>query len=481
MLSEIATGLSQWSSLDTWIVITGALAAMACALPGCFLVLRRQSMMGDALSHTSLLGVVLAFLFSHSLKTAGWIPEENYGATQHAIMFAGAMAIGVMAALLTEWIHQLGRVESSAALGVVFTVLFATGLLLIRIAADSVHIDPDCVLYGTVETSYIGFGIPPEAITNGLMLLVNLILVITFFKELRISTFDPALATTLGISAQGAHYALMAVTAATVVAAFESVGVILVIAMLIAPGATARLLTDRLDSTLVISLVLAALSALTGHAMAITLPSVIFSRLGFDTVRDASTAGMMAVACGLIFTIAVLFAPRHGVISKILVQIMGKLRIATEDILGLLYRLEEQSFEGNTQTAVRIADRPWRISPFLSWLAEKKLAWTGNIRLSEAGYELTESGRQAARRVIRSHRLWEVYMSKHFSLPDSHLHEMAMRVEHFIGPDERDEMSRELNQPATDPHGRLIPSEETQYRNGKTTTPDSLGNKSNRE
>ncbi len=469
MISEITTGLSRWSSLDTWIVLTAALAAMACALPGCFLVLRRQSMMGDALSHTSLLGVVLAFLLAHSMKVAGWISIEAYGAAQHAIMFGGAMAIGVLAALLTEWIQKLGRVESSAALGVVFTVLFAAGLLLIRVAADSVHIDPDCVLYGTVETSYIGVGVPRAAVMNGLVLLVNLVLVVVFFKELRISAFDPALATTLGVSARVMHYALMAVTAATVVAAFESVGVILVIAMLIAPAAAAHLLTDRLGWMLGLSLALAALSALVGHAMAITLPSVVFSRLGFDSVRDASTAGMMAVACGLIFAASVLFAPRHGLVSKILAQAQLGLRIVREDMLGLLYRLEEQSFEGDTRMALRIFDRTLGVGPLLSWLAVRRLAWQGSIRLSEMGYKLTDSGRQAAGELVRSHRLWEGYMSKHFGLPDDHLHDTATRVEHFIGPREREELSRELNQPLTDPHGQRIPAENTRRDSGSAT------------
>jgi manganese/zinc/iron transport system permease protein len=460
MIWDILAGVSQWSALDTWIAVTGALAAMACALPGCFLVLRRQSMMGDALSHTSLLGVVSGFLLAHGLKSSGWISAEFYAATQHAVMFAGAMAIGVLAALLTEWIQKLGRVEASAALGVVFTILFALGLILIRVAADSVHIDPDCVLYGTVETSYVGAGAPRAAVVNGLVLLVNLALATVFFKELRVSAFDPALATTLGIHAGWMHYGLMAITAATVVAAFESVGVILVIAMLIAPGATAHLLTDRLGWMLAISLVVAALSALLGHALAIGLPSPLFSRLGFDTVRDASTAGMMAVASGLLFVAAVLLAPRHGLLSKSLAQARLGLKIAGEDLLGLLYRLEEQHFEGNTRFAPRVIEQSLGIGRMLTWLAVRRLAWQGNIAASRQGYQLTASGRQTARLLVRSHRLWESYLSKHFDLPEARLHDAAMRVEHFIGPEVREELAQELNEPSVDPHGRRFPTEE---------------------
>ena len=178
MISEFLELASDWNFRDTWMATTAALAAMACSIPGCFLLLRRQSLMGDALSHTSLLGIVGAILFANWLRLSGWISPESYSATRHVVMFGGAMAVGVFSALLTEWIQRLGRVEASAALGVVFTSLFALGLLLIRVAADDVHIDPDCVFYGTIESSAISVrGEPPApAITNGIMLLINLLL-----------------------------------------------------------------------------------------------------------------------------------------------------------------------------------------------------------------------------------------------------------------------------------------------------------------
>jgi len=462
MISETIQLLSDWSSFDTWIVFTAALAAMACALPGNYLVLRRQSMMGDALSHTVLPGIVAAFLFAHWLKTSGWISAETYDATRHAAMFTGAILIGILSALLSEWIQKLGRVEASAALGVVFTTLFAFGLLLIRVAADSVHIDPDCVLYGTIETvvmdTYGDTDIPRAAIVNGAVLLVNGILVFVFFKELRVSAFDPNLATAVGINAQVMHYALMAATAATLVAAFESVGSILVIAMLIVPSATAYLLTDRLRVMIVLSLVIAALSALLGHAMAITLPPMIFSRLGFDTVRDASTAGMMAAACGCLFVTAMLFGPRYGILSKLVHQGMLSLRIVREDMLGLLYRLEELAKSEGQQTPPPI-DQVLGTGPLMTTLAIRGLTREGKIVAAESEFTLTPAGREAARSLVRSHRLWESYMAKHFPLPEDHLHESAARAEHYIDPTIRRELEAELDQPDRDPHGRDIPTE----------------------
>lgn len=464
MIHEMLIALGSWSMLDTWIVVTAALTAMACALPGTFLFLRRQSMLGDALSHTSLLGIVLAFLLSHALLTSGWISEQTYFATRYSVMALGAIVIGILFALVTEVVRKLGKVESSAALGVVFTTMFALGLLLIRVAADSVHIDPDCVLYGIVETAILdtipGTSIPRPAVVGAVMVAANLLLLLIFYKELKITAFDPKLATTMGIHADLAHYALMAVTAATLVMAFETVGSILVIAMLIAPPATASLLTVRLGRMVVLGLFIAAAGALVGHAMAIALPAPIFSRLGFPTVVDASTAGMTAVASGLFFVLAIFFAPHQGVVSKALGNWRLGLKILREDVLGLLYRLEEAgalrqagALPGTIGEALR-ARRP------MVALAIHALKREGSLAAAGAGYRLTPSGREAAQQLVRSHRLWESYMAKHFVVPDDHLHDTAARVEHYISPGVRSQLAAELQGPATDPHGRQIPPED---------------------
>lgn len=450
-----------WNSYDTWTVATAALAAMACALPGVFLVIRRQSMMGDALAHTTLPGIVIAFLLAHALHQAGWISGDTYDSWRHAAMFIGALLIGVASAILTEWVQNLGRVEASAALGVVFTTLFAIGLLLTRLLADQVHIDPDCVLYGILETAVMdtvaGTEIPRAAVVNGLVLVLNLLLVVVFFKELRISAFDPAISTTMGINANVMHYALMAVTAATLVSAFESVGSILVIAMLIAPAATAHLLTDRLDFLIGISLCVAAFSAFLGHLMAITIPSMVFTPLGYPEVVDTTTAGMIAVAAGCLFFIAALFGPRYGVISKALDQARLGRSIIAEDILGLLYRLEEEA--GTSALAVgqlkeMIGARAW-----LTFLAARGLSAGGDVTVQRGAYQLSDSGREKAKRLVRAHRLWESYMAKHFDLPDDHLHESAARVEHFLSAELRDKLAAELEDTSEDPHGRQIPPE----------------------
>lgn len=445
-------------------VIAGALAAMSCAVPGVWLVLRRQSMMGDALSHTALPGVVISVLFAGWLtKTFDWFPEHS--TAEPLLLMVGAMVIGVLTSVMTEWIQRLGRVESSAALGVVFTSLFALGLLLIRLKADNVHLDPDCVLFGQLELivwdqiTVLGIDMPRDYLVNGASLFLNLALMGIFFKELRIATFDPDMATVQGINAKLVNYCLMAMTAMSVVMAFESVGSILVIGLLIVPAATATLLTDRLGMLVAISLLVAGLSAVLGHVLAKTVPVMVFQRLGFAEVEDAGTSGMIAVACGLLFTAAFLLSPRHGIVGKGFSRLKLRLQIAADDILSTLYRFEEQL--GTTKISVEqtVRETKW-IIPLERWFAMFRLERGGLVLASEQSLTLTDSGRTRAAELVGSHRLWESYMQKHFDLPDDHLHETAHYVEHFLDEEMREQLKDELDSPDVDPHGRKIPGDQ---------------------
>jgi manganese/zinc/iron transport system permease protein len=456
MIREAIEMLSSWGSLDTWIVIASAMTSMSCCVPGVFLLVRRQSMLGDTLSHTALPGITLGFLAALWLREQQWLSDEEFTDSRHAIVVAGAMVVGVLSAMLTELVQKLGRVDANAALGVVFTSVFALGLILLRKFADRVDLDPNCVLYGTIETTTTDLfgdtGIPRAVVVNGAMLAGNLFLTVLFFKELRITAFDPAFARTVGIHTAVVQYCLTAITAATLVAAFESVGSILVIAMLVGPAATARLLTDRIRTMIWLSLGTACLAALLGHVAAITVPAIVFSRLGFTTVIDASTAGTTAVACGTLFVLAALFGPRYGILSRWLRRWRMALTVASEDILGQLYRLEESSTAAKGSLSARTASTLQRIA----WY---RLRWNGEITWSGTAWQLTSSGYSHAEQLVRAHRLWESYMAKHFELPEDHLHDTAERVEHFIDRAMRGELASELAAPGLDPHGRAIPSE----------------------
>jgi manganese/zinc/iron transport system permease protein len=430
----------EWTSFDTWIVITGALSAMACALPGNYLVLRRMSMMGDAISHAVLPGLAIAFLVT--------------GSRDSLPMLIGASAIGVLTTLLVQVVFKLSGLDKGASMGVIFTTLFALGLILIRQAADHVDLDPGCVLYGAIELtpldiySVFGLEIPRAAVTNAAMLGINGLFILVFYKELKITSFDPALATTVGINAGVMHYVLMTLVAATTVAAFESVGSILVIAMLIVPGATAHLLTDRLAGMLVISLVIAALSAVLGHLAAITVPTWF----GF---RDTSTAGMMAVMAGAVFLIVFLAAPRYGVVSRALNQAWLALKITRDDVTGILYRVYELAPAG---TAVRLKDLQEALKQgFSVRMALWDMLRRRRVEQTAAGYRLTSNGLREGKNLIRSHRLWESYLCDNLGVCAADVHFQAHQLEHFTDPGLQSQLDRETGHPEVDPHEKQIP------------------------
>lgn len=292
-----------WHSLDTEIAVVGALAAVACAIPGTLLVLRRMSLMGDAISHAVLPGLALAFIFT--------------GSRSGFLMFAAAAVTGVITAVFTQVIEETGRIERGASMGIVFTLLFAVGLLLIVQAANHVDLDPSCVLFGAIELTPLDrvaplglFGVvmevPRAAIPLAICLIVNIIFVLFFYKELKLSSFDPALAAALGFRPRLINLALMMLTAMTTVAAFEAVGSIIVVAMLIVPGATALLFSRSLSSTFLLAFLFAIVAAVSGHAFAIMLPPLF----GFP---GASTSGMMATTAGLLFAIVLV---ARGIIHR---------------------------------------------------------------------------------------------------------------------------------------------------------------------
>ncbi|WP_273834530.1 metal ABC transporter permease [Guptibacillus sedimenti] len=285
-------------SYGAWIMLTGSLVGVSCGIIGCFLILRKMAMLADAISHTVLLGIVLAYLVSHSL-------EGIY-------MLVGAGIIGLLTAFLVQVLHSSG-VQSDAAIGVVFTSLFAFGVILLSAFAGKVHLDVNHALMG--EITFIpwntltigGMDLGPSAVWMlGTVLIINLILIFLFYKEIKISSFDPAMATAIGIPVMFIHYLLMSMVSITTVASFDSVGAILVVAMLIVPGATAYLLTDKLLAMLFISAIIGVISAIGGYYAAL--------------VWNISISGSMASIAGLIFAATFILSPRYGLLSKLLAR-----------------------------------------------------------------------------------------------------------------------------------------------------------------
>jgi len=275
----------------------GFLVAGTCGLVGCFVILRRMALVGDAISHSLLPGITIAFLLTHSRDT---LP-----------MMLGAVAAGVVTVALIEAIRYTSRIKPDAAIGIVFSSLFAVGVILISVFADEVDLDAECVLYGELgfiplqDIAYFGeIVIGPEPVVRmAIIALIAIVLLFAFFKEMIVTSFDSGLAASLGINPTRYQYGLTLFLSIVIVSSFESVGVVLVIAMIIFPGATALMLTDRLPIALALS----------------TVISGAYSLLGFHlaTWLNASIAGGMTVIAGIVFGIVWAFAPQRGLITTL--------------------------------------------------------------------------------------------------------------------------------------------------------------------
>ena len=287
-------------------IVIGMLASIACALPGNFLVLRRQALIGDAISHVVLPGIVAAFLVTGTVSA--WP------------MMVGAAAAAILAVVLIEAVRRLGRIEPGAAMGVVFTTLFAGGVLLLELSDTSqVHLDVEHALYGNLESliwfDATGWGsltdwaalqeLPPQVLRLAIVAAAMVVFVVVLWKELAISTFDPVFAVSVGIRGGAVGFALVVATAIAAVAAFDAVGSIIVIAMFICPPATARLLTDRLVAQVLWSVALAAFAAVAGYVLAGYGPG------WFGSPHALSAAGTIATVSGLMLAAACVAGPKR--------------------------------------------------------------------------------------------------------------------------------------------------------------------------
>ena len=357
------------SETDVAILATGALAAAACALPGAFLVLRGMSLLGDAISHAVLPGIVIAVLWTGEISS--WP------------VVIGAAATGLVAVFLIESLHRSRRVKEDASIAVVFPVLFALGVVLIAQLADQVDVDQDCVLYGQIELApldRLAFGewrVVRPVVVLGAVAFVNLLVIALLYKELQVATFDAGYALTAGLSPTIVHYGLMSSVSLTAVASFESVGAILVVAFLIVPGATARLLSDRLPVVLALSVVVGVGSSIAGFF--------------FAKEFDVNFAGAMATAMGAAFGLAWALSPRSGWIAQLVRERRRTRRFAAALVL------ERLPAEGVTFDTLR-ADLAWTAAHLRELMRD--LVAAGYVDVTADRYRATPAGASYARAVV---------------------------------------------------------------------------------
>lgn len=264
--------------IELWVIITGLLVGITCGMAGVFLILRKMSMIADAISHTVLFGIVMAFIITQTLN-GFW-------------MLLGAAVAGILTAYLVQLLHSSG-IQQDAAIGVVFTTLFAAGVLLITLFANHVHLDVEHILMGEIafvpwdKWTFFAITMPKAVWILLLVLFINIGFLLLFFKEMKLATFDSVYAASIGVPILFLHYGFMTSVSFTTVAAFDSVGAILVVAMLIGPAATANLISKSIKQMFLFSMLYGGAAAIIGYYLA--------------KFWDTSIAGMMATAVGLLF------------------------------------------------------------------------------------------------------------------------------------------------------------------------------------
>lgn len=460
---EISDWLYGYLSIDLPPVLTALAVAISCALLGNILLLRRMSLLGDAMSHAVLPGIVVAFLVSTSRNP---LP-----------IFIGAAIAALLTSVLIDTVHRFGKVEHGASMGVVFSIFFAVGIVLIeQAAARSVDLDADCLLHGQLETLFwypphslqqlFSFetlsALPMPTLTSIGVLVVVAVLLKIFWKEIQLISFDEALANSLGFRPALVSVIILALVAAAVVASFEAVGSILVIAMLIVPGATARYFTDRYSDQFKWSVIIAVVAVVTGYFAAATLPAV----LGLNGGLNA--AGSIVTTLAVFLLLAAIFGSPYGAVARFRRKRRMNVSMAREDVLGILFRLHEE--KGKTWVEQDVLFKaleschPTHIGRNGLRLALRR----GLVMQTTNGISLTPMGRRSARTLVRRHRLWESYLVHELGLRPDHVHDTAEQLEHFTSDAMAShlaaehfpgEQSADEQTPRTDPHGKVIPDE----------------------
>ena len=411
--------------LHGWAIGTAAVVSACCAMVGTLLVVRRMSLLGDAISHAVLPGLVVAVLLGAQPGGVG--------------VLIGATLAAMVAVWFTQFLYRQAGLWEDASVGVSFTTLFAAGVLLVTLSGSRVDLDPGCVLYGILElvpfdtVDVYGWEVPRAFLSASfVLLLVSSAMWCTWRWQL-FTAFDCDAAKAAGVPTVAVTVGLLVGVSLATVAGFVAVGAILVVAMLVVPAAAAERLVHRLHHALCLAVVIAVVGAVGGYLLA--------WRFG------TSAAGMMAVVLGVEYVFAILLAPDDGVVARVVSKFLYLWRVQCEDRLASLWRAEESGETTYNEPFGGLVNR---------WLCVK-----GQVRKEENGLVLTPQGRVSAEVIVRSHRLWETWLGRHIDLPVDHLHPPAEWIEHHLGEQVRKRIEIELGNEDVDPHGSAIPREKS--------------------
>ncbi|MFI4875777.1 MAG: iron chelate uptake ABC transporter family permease subunit [Blastopirellula sp. JB062] len=405
-------------------MFAGSLVAVASSIIGCFIVLRRMAFLGDAISHSMLAGVVGGYLVMKLI--AG--EEAHFGA-----MILGALLAGFATVLLIGFVSRASRIKDDTAIGIMYTGIFAFGGAMASVFSSEIHVDLMHMVMGDVLV------VDAERLwMMGTVAAVVLFVVILFYRPLQLTSFDPIMAASVGISAPLVGYLMTACTSLVVVSAVSIVGIIQVVGLLITPAAAAYLLCNRLSTMLTLSAAFGVSSVVLG-----VYASAWFNIGAGSSIVMAGTLQFMAV---------LIFAPHNGLLSATIRRWSLVPQHLIEDVLGCLRRDETHATRFET-IREHVQAPPATLRRVLRHMTAMAL-----LETTPAGYIMTEAGQVEARRLMRAHRIWETYLQR-VGMPDDSLHDRAHLLEHLNDEATVDYLDDRLGHPTRDPHGQEIPED----------------------
>ncbi|GAB7080930.1 metal ABC transporter permease [Megalodesulfovibrio paquesii] len=421
-------------------MLGGCLIAMVSGVVGCLVVLRRMAFLGDALSHAMIAGVAGGYLFM----------KLFFGVEAYApAMLIGSLLAAVLTVMCIGFVSRVARVKEDTAIGVMYTGVFAGGVVLVSVFKHAIHIDLMHFIMGDV-LAIANADLWAAAVAASVVIAA----IILFFRAFQITSFDPVMAAAIGFPVVLIDYALTVCVSLVVVSAVSMVGVILVVGLLITPAATAYLLSDRLERMMVLAAIFGVSSVVLGLYLSVWL--------------DTAGGGAVMLVCTLQFMLVLIFAPKYGILAR-------RLRLArmvpqqlAEDILIEVLRSEEAPLS-QEQLLATIAAHPRdsHVRKLPPRTAMRRMASQGLLHLTDSTVRLTDAGRTEATRIRRAHRLWESWLN-HLGEPAASLHEKAQSLEHLHAPETLEYLDDMLLHPDIDPHGEPIP------RDPALTQPDAL-------
>jgi manganese/iron transport system permease protein/iron/zinc/copper transport system permease protein len=401
-------------------LLGGSVVAVVCGVVGCLIILRRMAFLGDALSHAMIAGVAGGYLFMKLL----------FGIEASApAMLLGSLIAAVLTVTLIGFVSRVSRIKEDAAIGIMYTGIFAAGVVLVSIFRHYIHIDLMHFIMGDV-LGISDTDLWASAVTSALVLTVILL----FFRHFQITSFDPVMAASIGLPVLLIDYVLTGCVSLVVVSAVSMVGVIMVVGLLITPAATAYLLSDRLSRMMGLAALFGVTSVVGGLYLCVWL--------------DSAGGGAIMLFSTLQFLVVLLIAPRYGLLARWLRLWRMVPHQTIEDILQTVFRHKEATPLKTIETYVADRHHIGR--------AVQALINDGLLDRQVDGFVLTPDGRTEAVRVLRAHRLWEAYL-QHVGIPEAEIHNRAHILEHVDRNVTLDYLDKLLEHPKIDPHGQEIP------------------------